>query len=184
MRVLILGGTGDARRLAALATAAGFEVTSSFAGRTAEPRLPDGTSRIGGFGGAAGLAGYLRRERNELLVDATHPFADRISANAAEAAIEAGVPRPLLERPAGEAVAGDRWLRVADVDEAARTLVGLADRVSLTIGRQEPAAFAHLESIWFLCRMIEAPAEGVPRPPGLLLLDRGPFGEQGERDLM
>lgn len=183
-RVLILGGTGDARRLAALATSAGFEVTSSFAGRTTSPTLPAGASRVGGFGGAGGLAEYLRAEDVDLLVDATHPFADRISANAAEAATVAGVPRLLLDRPGWDAVPGDRWLRVADIQEAARTVVGLATRVFLTIGRQELAAFAHLEQHWFLYRMIEAPAEGTPRPPGLLLLDRGPFTEPSERALM
>ena len=183
-RVLILGGTGDARRLAALAAPAGFEVVSSFAGRTESPRLPDGASRIGGFGGAAGLLTYLRRERIDLLVDATHPFADRISAHAAEAAASASVPRLLLHRPAWAPVPGDRWLHAADIHDAASKLPGLAERVFLTIGRQDLAAFAHLDQIWFLYRMVEAPLPEVPGPRGLLLLDRGPFTEQDELALM
>src|SRR5262245_23605425 len=130
-RVLILGGTGDARRLAALATEAGLDVTSSLAGRTADPRLPDGASRSGGFGGAAGLAAYVRNEQIDLLVDATHPFADRISANAAEAASMTGVPRVLLDRPAWAAAPGDRWLHAQAVHEAAAMLTGLAERVFL-----------------------------------------------------
>jgi precorrin-6A/cobalt-precorrin-6A reductase len=184
MRVLILGGTGGARRLATLAMAAGFDVTSSFAGRTASPRLPAGVSRSGGFGGAAGLAAYLHQERVDLLVDATHPFADQISAHAAEAATTAHVPRLLLDRPGWEAVPGDHWLHAQDIDDAASKLLGLADRVFLTIGRQDLAAFAHLDEIWFLYRMIEAPLASMPRPRGHLLLDRGPFTEPGERDLI
>jgi precorrin-6A/cobalt-precorrin-6A reductase len=184
MRVLILGGTGDARRLASLATAAGFDVTSSLAGRTAHPTLPEGASRSGGFGGPEGLARYLRDGRFDCLVDATHPFADQISRNAAHAAALAGVPRVLLDRPGWEAVPGDRWIRVWSAEDAASKLTGLASRVFLTIGRQELAAFAHLQGIWFLYRMIDAPAAGEPRLPGLLLLDRGPFSEDDERALM
>ena len=183
-RVLILGGTGDARRLASLATAAGFDVTSSLAGRTAHPKLPEGASRAGGFGGAEGLAAYLRDGGFDCLVDATHPFADQISRNAAQAAALAGLPRVLLDRPGWEAAPGDRWIRVSSAEDAASKLTGLASRVFLTIGRQELAVFAHLQRIWFLYRMIDAPATGEPRPPGLLLLDRGPFSEHAERALM
>jgi precorrin-6A/cobalt-precorrin-6A reductase len=183
-RVLILGGTADARRLATLAMAAGFEVTSSFAGRTAAPRLPAGAARSGGFAGAAGLAAYLQRERIDLLVDATHPFAAQISAHAAQAAATAQVPRLLLDRPGWEALPGDRWRHAQDVDDAASKLAGLAERVFLTIGRQDLAAFAHLDQIWFLYRMIEAPLAGLPRPRGQLLLDRGPFTARAELDLI
>jgi precorrin-6A/cobalt-precorrin-6A reductase len=145
--------------------------------------LPIGASRSGGFGGAAGLATYLQAEQIDLLVDATHPFADQITANAAEAASMTSVPRLLLDRPAWEPVSGDRWLHARDIDEAAALLPGLAARVFLTIGRQDLGAFAHLDRLWFLYRMIEAPSDGAPSPPGHLLLDRGPFTEQSERDL-
>jgi precorrin-6A/cobalt-precorrin-6A reductase len=183
-RVLILGGTGDARRLASLATAAGFEVTSSLAGRTARPVLPEGSSRSGGFGGSEGLAAYLRHGQFDCLVDATHPFADQISQNAAQAATLANVPRVLLDRPGWEATTGDHWIRVSSAGDAASRLTGLAARVFLTIGRQELAAFAHLRDVWFLYRTIDEPAADTPRPPGLLLLDRGPFSEIGERTLL
>ena len=183
-RVLILGGTGDARRLASRAATAGFEVISSLAGRTTTPEHAAGEMRVGGFGGADGLAVYLRAEGVELLVDATHPFADRISANAAAAAAATGIPRLLLERPRWEEAQGDRWIRVESADAAAMALPELAQRVFLAIGRQELAAFAPLEHLWFLSRMIEAPGAETPRPPGELLLDRGPFSEEGERALM
>jgi precorrin-6A/cobalt-precorrin-6A reductase len=183
-RVLILGGTGDAQRLASLAATAGFDVISSLAGRTTNPELPAGEVRVGGFGGADGLAAYLRTEDIDLLVDATHPFADQISANAAAAATATGVPRLLLERPRWKETPGDRWVRVDSIGAAAAALPGLAGRVFLTIGRQELAAFAHLEHLWFLYRMIEAPVVGTPRPPGELLLDRGPFSDEDERALM
>jgi precorrin-6A/cobalt-precorrin-6A reductase len=183
-RVLILGGTGDARRLAALAANAGFDVTSSLAGRTTSPLLPTGSTRSGGFGGSDGLSAYLRAEAFDLLVDATHPFAAQISANAAAAASETGVPRLLLDRPGWAADPGDRWERVASIEAAAERLAWRARRVFLTIGRQELAAFAHLSESWFLYRMIESPAADTPRPPGELLLDRGPFDEAAERALM
>src|SRR5262249_3607162 len=131
-----------------------------------------------------GLAAYLQEERIDLLVDATHPFADQISANAAEAASQAEVPRLLLDRPAWNEAPGDRWLHVQSVEEAASLLPGLAARVFLTIGRQDLGAFAHLDRLWFLYRMIEAPEDRAPRPPGQMMLDRGPFSEQGERHLI
>lgn len=182
--MLILGGTGDARQLASLAAASGFDVISSLAGRTTNPELPEGEVRVGGFGRAGGLAAYLRAEGVDLLVDATHPFADQISANAVEAAAAIGIPRLLLERPRWEEAPGDRWIRVESANAAAKTLPGLARRVFLTIGRQELAVFAHLDHLWFLYRMIEAPTVETPRPPGELLLDRGPFSDDGERTLM
>ena len=183
-RVLILGGTGDARRLAALASAAGFEVVSSLAGRTRDPRLPEGEVRVGGFGGVEGLAAYLEDERIDLLVDATHPFADEITAHAAESAALTGVPRLRLDRPAWEEVEGDRWARVSSIESAAEALPLLGRRAFLAIGRQELAAFAHLEGVWCLARMIEPPEPGAPVSPGTILYDRGPFTEAGERALL
>lgn len=182
-RVLILGGTGDARRLAALAADAGFEVVSSLAGRTSDPVLPSGDVRVGGFGGTAGLDAYLRTEHIDVLIDATHPFADQISQHAASAARAVGIPRLLLDRPAWELQPGDRWIPVPTIEGAAAALPGLASRVLLTIGRQELAAFAGLD-VWCLFRMIEPPSAGSPQPRGQLLLDRGPFIEDRERQLL
>ena len=183
-RVLILGGTGDARRLAALAAAAGFEVASSLAGRTSAPRLPAGDVRVGGFGGSEGLAAYLREARIDLLVDATHPFAETISAHAAEAATRSAVPRLRLNRPAWRESMGDRWTHAASMAGAAEVLPGLGRRAFLAIGRQEIAAFACLQGVWCLARMIEPPERGAPVPPGLVITDRGPFAEAAERALM
>ncbi|MEG3932521.1 cobalt-precorrin-6A reductase [Microcoleus sp. T3_B1] len=192
-RLLILGGTGDAAELAVRASQiADIEVVSSLAGRTQQPFTPKtGTVRIGGFGGAAGLAAFLLdRAANgvdrpiDFLIDATHPFAARISANAAVAAAECNVPYLMLVRPAWERVEGDRWIEVAGHSEAARALLGLSQRVFLTIGRQELAAFAGLDAIWFLMRAIDPPALNSPIPNGKLLLARGPFSLEDERQLL
>ncbi|MEP6488313.1 cobalt-precorrin-6A reductase [Microcoleus vaginatus GB2-A3] len=185
-RLLILGGTGDAAELAARASQiAEIEVVSSLAGRTQQPFTPKtGTVRIGGFGGAAGLAAFLLDRPIDLLIDATHPFAAQISANAAVAAAECNVPYLMLVRPAWERVEGDRWIEVASNSEAAKALLGLSQRVFLTIGRQELAAFAGLDAIWFLMRAIDPPALNTPVPNGKLLLARGPFSLEDERRLL
>ena len=185
-RLLILGGTGDAVELAARASQiASVEVISSLAGRTQQPLTPKtGTVRVGGFGGAAGLAEFLRRSPIDFLIDATHPFAAQISANAAVAAAECRVPHLLLVRPAWEAVEGDRWIEVAAHSEAARALSGHSRRVFLTIGRQELAEFAGLDDVWFLMRAIDPPAPNTPIPQGELLLARGPFSLESERQLL
>ncbi|WP_190240761.1 cobalt-precorrin-6A reductase [Nostoc sp. 'Peltigera membranacea cyanobiont' 210A] len=185
MRVLILGGTGDAAELAAkVTTIQGLEVITSLAGRTREPSVPLGDLRVGGFGGVAGLASYLRVMQIDLLIDATHPFATQISFNAADAATEVGVPRLMLIRPPWEKESGDRWIEVDNVEVAATTLQNQAQRVFLTVGRQELAAFAHLEKIWFLMRMIDPPGEDALVPPGMVLCDRGPFTLNNERQIL
>ncbi|MEG5234427.1 cobalt-precorrin-6A reductase [Microcoleus sp. AT9b-C3] len=192
-RLLILGGTGDAAELAVRASQiAEIEVVSSLAGRTQQPFTPKtGSVRIGGFGGAAGLAAFLLDRAAlgvdrpiDFLIDATHPFAAQISANAAVAAAECNVPYLMLVRPAWERVEGDRWIDVAGHSEAARALLGQSQRVFLTIGRQELAAFAGLDAIWFLMRAIDPPALNSPIPNGKLLLARGPFSLEEERQLL
>ncbi|MEG4341990.1 cobalt-precorrin-6A reductase [Microcoleus sp. A003_D6] len=185
-RLLILGGTGDAAELAARASQiADIEVVSSLAGRTQQPFIPKtGTVRIGGFGGAAGLAQFLLDRPIDLLIDATHPFAAQISANAAVAAAECNVPYLMLVRPTWEMVEGDRWIEVASHSEAAIALLGQSGRVFLSIGRQELAAFAGLDAIWFLMRAIDPPALNTPLPNGKLLLARGPFTLEDERELL
>ena len=185
-RLLILGGTGDAVEVAARASQiADIEVISSLAGRTKQPLTPKtGTVRVGGFGGAVGLAEFLRCSPIDLLIDATHPFAAQISANAAVAAAECNVPHLMLVRPPWEAVEGDRWIEVASHSEAATALSGQSGRVFLTIGRQELAAFAGLDAIWFLMRAIDPPAPNTLVPHGELLLARGPFSLADERQLL
>jgi len=122
-RILILGGTTEARRLAErLAPRADLDVRLSLAGRTSNPVPHPVPVRVGGFGGAEGLAQYLESERIDRLIDATHPYAAQMSAHAAQAARRAGVPLLALRRPAWQPVAGDRWSEVADTREAARVL--------------------------------------------------------------
>jgi precorrin-6A/cobalt-precorrin-6A reductase len=183
-RVLLLGGTGEARELAAvLAADPGTAVTTALAGRTAAPARPAGDVRVGGFGGAAGLAGWLREHRTDVLVDATHPFAARISAHAAAAAAACGVPLLALRRPGWTDQPGDRWLRVPDAAAAAARLPGLGRRVFLTTGRGDLAAFAGCRDLWFLLRAVEPPP--ALRPAACrVLLDRGPFTLDGERALL
>lgn len=184
MHVLILGGTSEARRLAELLHATpGLRLTSSLAGRVASPRLPPGEVRIGGFGGAEGLAAWLREHRVDVLIDATHPFAGTISFHAAWAAATAHVPLLALRRPGWVPVAGDDWRDAASLEEAARLLPALGRRVFLTTGRMGLAAFAALDELWFLVRSVDPPEP--PHPARMeVLLDRGPFTLDGERELL
>jgi len=186
VHVLILGGTTEARRLAELLAAdamPGLRVTNSLAGRVAAPRLPPGEVRVGGFGGAEGLAGWLREHEVDALVDATHPFAATISFNAARAAATAHVPLLALRRPGWVPVEGDIWHEADSLEKAAQLLPALGRRVFLTTGRMGLAAFAALDDLWFLVRSVDA-----PQPPGPsrmeVLLDRGPFTLDGERELL
>ncbi|MGW4479756.1 cobalt-precorrin-6A reductase [Rhodococcus triatomae] len=173
-RVLILGGTSEGRALAeSLDMEPGLDVVSSLAGRVADPRLPVGAVRIGGFGGVGGLADWLRENDVDAVVDATHPFASRITTNAVAAARDAGVPLLVLRRPEWVPGVGDRWHAVPDLGAAATAASALGRRVLLTIGRQGVDAFAE-GSAWFLIRAIDPPTVAVP-PRSEVLLARGPF---------
>ncbi len=184
-RVLILGGTAEAAALArALAGEPRVAVTTSLAGRTRAPAELPGAVRRGGFGGAAALADYLEARAVDLLVDATHPFAARISRNAAQACAAAGVPRLVLARPPWTAREGDRWTPVPDAEAAAAALPGLGRRVFLTIGRQELAAFTGLDAVWFLVRLVEPPEDPIPLKDFRLVLGRGPFSPAQETALL
>ncbi len=185
MRVLILGGIKDAAELTAkVATIPGIEAIASLAGRTHNPSIPVGNVRIGGFGGVAGLVDYLRQMQIDLLIDATHPFANQISFNAAAAAREVGVPHLMLIRPPWQKVSGDRWIEVENTKTAAATLENQVQRVFLTVGRQELSNFAYLQEIWFLMRMIDPPNSDAVIPPGMILCDRGPFALDNERKIL
>jgi precorrin-6A/cobalt-precorrin-6A reductase len=184
-RLLILGGTGEAAKLAAQAAVLpGVEVITSLAGRTHRPVTPSGRVRIGGFGGDAGLIDYMREQHVDLLIDATHPFAAHISFNAATAAQVCGLPHLLLVRPPWEPMEGDRWIAVESIAAAVSILPSVAQRVFLTTGRQDLAAFAPLKDLWFLMRMIDPPTPDTPVPPGTLVLERGPFTLEDERELL
>ncbi|OJF14309.1 cobalt-precorrin-6A reductase [Couchioplanes caeruleus] len=177
-RVLVLGGTTEGRALAAR-----VPVISSLAGRTSRPLLPAGEVRTGGFGGVDGLVRYLHEERIDAVVDATHPFAATMTAHAAAATAQAGVPLLVLRRPGWSSRPGDVWHRVPDLSAAAALVPGLGERVFLTTGRQSIAAFAGLDGCWLLSRSVERPEPPMPRRLEVLLA-RGPFTVDAERDLL
>ncbi|MCW0212647.1 MAG: cobalt-precorrin-6A reductase [Pseudonocardia sp.] len=179
-RVLVLGGTSDARRLATLLEGRAH-VTSSLAGRVRAPVLPPGEVRIGGFGGIDGLVAYLRSSGTDVVVDATHPFAARMSAHAAAASRATGIPLVQLRRPGWEP--DPSWTVLPSLVAAAAVLPGIGRRIFLTTGRQELAVFAGLDDLWFLARSVDPPAGPVPRHLHTIL-DRGPFTVAGETALM
>jgi precorrin-6A/cobalt-precorrin-6A reductase len=183
MTVLLLGGTSEARELAAALHDAHVPVITSLAGRTPPDAPPAGRLRVGGFGGPEALAEWLTAEGVNAVIDATHPFAERISASAVTACATADVSLLRLERPPWRAAPGDRWISVPDLPTAAATVPSHGSRVLLTTGRQDVAAFAHVDSAWFLIRSITAPLPPLP-PRHELLLDRGPYTLQVERALL
>jgi precorrin-6A/cobalt-precorrin-6A reductase len=184
MRVLILGGTGEARRLAAeLVGNPRLSVVSSLAGRVRAPVPPPGEVRVGGFGGVAGLLDYLRAERITAVIDATHPFAAAMSASAAAATAQLGIPLLVLRRPGWSPSDGDDWRWVPTLTAAASALPGLGRRVFLTTGRGGLAAFAGLDEHWFLVRSVDPPEPPTPKRM-CPLLARGPFTLDGERALL
>jgi precorrin-6A/cobalt-precorrin-6A reductase len=182
VRILILGGTSEARELAAALVAAGTDVLSSLAGRVRDPRLPDGPVRIGGFGGADGLAAFLRAEGITAVVDATHPFASGITANAAAAAAQARVPVLVLRRPAWDA--DPAWAAVPDIHAAAASVESWGGQaVFLTTGRRDLAAFAADGQHDFLVRTVDPPDGPLPARM-TLIMDRGPYTVDAETALM
>ena len=156
----------------------------SLAGRTQSPAEQGVPTRSGGFGGARGLARHLTEHGFDLLIDATHPYAARISANAAEAARLAGVPILALRRPGWEKVAGDRWTLVDDVAGAVRALGAAPRRVFLSLGRQEAGAFAAAPQHHYLIRSVDPVEPPLAVPQADYILARGPFREDDERALL
>ncbi len=181
-RILILGGTGEARELADALVGRGHAVTTSLAGVTRSPREPAGEVRTGGFGGVEGLASYLAEARIGLLIEATHPFAATMSGHAVEAARRVGIECLRLERPEWRPQPGDRWTMVGNASEAATALPRSA-RVLLTIGRRELEPFFERTDLSGLLRMIEPPDFTVPEAWSVLLA-RPPFTLDSERSLM
>jgi len=182
MNILILGGTGEARELAGRLAGAGHRVITSLAGRTSAPLASAGEMRVGGFGGAAGLATYLTAMRIDRLVDATHPYAATISRNAVAAATTAGVPLVRLIRPAWEPQPGERWTIMESVAEAAAAPPRGA-RVLVTTGRGELAHLLQREDCQLLVRLIEPPATPLPAH-ARLILSRPPYRLDDELALM
>lgn len=182
--VLLLGGTTEASALAGLLATQGIAATLSYAGRTENPRTQPVPVRVGGFGGVTGLAGYMRSHRVTHLVDATHPFANTMSAHAVDAARLAGVALIALTRPAWQPVAGDRWTRVPDIDGAVAALDGPARRVMLAMGRTHVEAFAAQPQHHYLLRFVDAPERPPALPHHSLIVDRGPFTVASDSRLM
>ena len=181
-RSLILGGTSEASALARALATAEADAVFSYAGRTDAPVAQPLPTRIGGFGGVAGLVEYLRSEAIGAVVDATHPFAAQMSRNAIEACVIAGVPLIGLQRSEWRAQTGDRWLHVDDIAGAIAALPDRPARVFLAIGKQNIAGFA-ARPHHFLLRLVDAP-KAPPLPDCTVILARGPFDVQGDLDLV
>ncbi|EWM11338.1 cobalt-precorrin-6A reductase [Kutzneria sp. 744] len=179
--VLVLGGTAEARRLAEALAEAGdrLRVVTSLAGRVSRPHLPPGEVRIGGFDGVEGLTAWLREERVDAVVDATHPFAARVTASAAAATSALGLPFLVLRRPGWRQAEEDDWRWVGSVAEAAELLPTVGTRALLTVGRQELEPFTRLSDVWLLARSIEQ-----PNVPIEAVLGRGPFAVESELELL
>jgi len=185
MRILVLGGTSEARQLCEqLAQRPALSVTVSLAGRTAAPAKMPVAVRTGGFGGAAGLSAYLAEQHIDLLIDATHPYAAIISANAAAAAEQAKVRMLALRRPPWVMQAGDRWTEVADMGEAVRALGDAPRRVFLALGRKDLAPFEAAPHHHYLVRSVDPVTPPLALPRAAYITARGPFGERQELALL
>jgi precorrin-6A/cobalt-precorrin-6A reductase len=185
MRILILGGTAEARRLASLlAGRADLAVTLSLAGRTASPTPQAVPVRRGGFGAAEGLARYLRDEKIDALIDATHPYAAAISANAASAANSTGIPLLALRRPPWIEVEGDDWIEVANIEAAVTALGETPRRVFLALGRNELQPFAAAPQHAYLIRSVDPVDPPLAVPDATYIAARGPFTETDDRALL
>ncbi len=184
MRVLLLGGTTEASRLAKALKTSGIETIFSYAGRTNTPVQQPVPTRIGGFGGVAGLQDYLHTQNISHVVDATHPFAAQMSINAHRACEEIAIPLLRLERPAWAAQVGDDWTSVADIDAACDTLPDTPSCVFLAIGRMHVDLFARKPQHHYLLRLVDAPTLPVALPNHSIVVARGPFNTAADTQLL
>ncbi|WFE73861.1 cobalt-precorrin-6A reductase [Roseinatronobacter sp. S2] len=182
--ILVLGGTIEATRLVAELARAGLPATLSYAGRVDRPKPQPVPVRVGGFGGADGLAQYLRTHHITHLVDATHPFAATISTNAMRAARLAGTPLLALTRPAWIAGDGDLWTHVADIPAAVAALNVPRRTIMLALGRMHLHAFAARPAHRYLLRLVDPPQTPPPLPDHHIIIDRGPFDVTSDKGLM
>ena len=184
MRALLLGGTGDANALAEALVRAGIDAIYSYAGRTQIPLGHALPTRIGGFGGALGLADYIKQERVTHVIDATHPFAAEMSRHAVEACAATNTPLIALERAPWGRTSDDNWIEVADIDAAVAALPDAPTRVFLAIGRQHIAPFAAKPQHAYTLRFVDAPDGALPLRNAEVIVSRGPFTLEGDRELM
>lgn len=140
--------------------------------------------RVGGFGGAAGLTHYIRENAITHMVDATHPFAAQMSANAIYAAAQTGVPLIALTRAPWQAETGDHWMHVPDIAAAVSVLEGAARRVMLAVGRMHLPAFAANPQHFYLLRLVDPPDAPLGFPQAHVVVDRGPFTFEGDQALL
>ena len=183
-RALLLGGTGDANRLADAFVRANIDAIYSYAGRTQIPLGHSLPTRIGGFGGATGLADFIRAERITHVIDATHPFAAEMSRHAVESCDAIGVPLLALERTPWTRAPGDNWIEVADIAGAVAAVPETRASIFLAIGRQHIAPFASKPQHAYMLRFVDAPDGALPLPDAAVIVSRGPFTLEGDRDLM
>lgn len=183
MRALILGGIADASLLAAEIARAGIDAVYSYGGRTRTPADQPLPTRIGGFGGASGLADYIRREGITHVIDATHPFAAEMSRNAVEACAQTGTALIALERAPWSKAPGDIWIEVGNVNAAVAALPDAAAHVFLAIGRQHIAPFAARPQHDYTLRFVDPPEAPLPFAADVIV-SRGPFTLDGELDMM
>lgn len=180
-KLLLLGGTTEAVKLQSLIEKISvIEMITSLAGRTNKPVSK--STRIGGFGGVCGLIDYLQQQKIDLIIDATHPFANQMSWNGYHASVAVKIPHLQLVRSPWEKHPEDQWLEVDSHKSASEILPQLGQRIFLTIGRQELAQYSHLKQLWFLMRMIDPPSP--PLPTGEIILARGPFSLDQEKALL
>jgi precorrin-6A/cobalt-precorrin-6A reductase len=184
MRVLILGGTSDANRLAETIARLRLDAIYSYAGRTQTPASESLPTRIGGFGGPNGLAGFIRHEQITHVIDATHPFAAEISRNAVAACRTTGVALIALERAPWTKAADDHWIEVADIIAAAAALPDSRSRVFLAIGRQHLSPFLTKPQHAYTLRFVDPPDETLPLRDVTVVVARGPFTLAGDLELM
>jgi precorrin-6A/cobalt-precorrin-6A reductase len=184
MRALILGGTGDANQLAERCVREKINAIYSYAGRTRIPLGHELPTRIGGFGGVAGFADFIREEDITHVIDATHPFAAEMSRHAVKACVATGTPLLALERAPWVRLSGDHWIEVADIDAAVAALPEKRARVFLAIGRQHLAPFAAKLQHAYTLRLVDAPDGALPLPDAEVIVSRGPFTLQSDRELM
>ena len=183
-RVLLLGGTTEAGRMARALADAGVDAVYSYAGRTEAPVAQPLPVRVGGFGGVAGLVAYLRAEGISHVIDATHPCAAQMSRNAVEGCAAAGVALIALEREPWQAGEGDRWTHVPDLAGAVAALGEAPRWVFLAIGRQNLSAFAGAPQHHYLLRLVDPPTDPLPLPRAEAVIARGPFDVAGDRALL